>query len=126
MTYQLPGRLPRITETEAEADIVQARLEQLEHDISSNPAPTGSFVEAPAELLFQDTVLKLELLLLAQGDGVIRFLATTGAQTMLPGRIVAALECAGGSKQRYQKSAADSVLGSSITCHVEKRILFRS
>ena len=67
-------------------------LQQLEKRFSRHTTLAQRTLENAAELSFEQSVLIPELLLLAEGNGVIRLFATTSPRTVDPGWIILSIQ----------------------------------
>jgi hypothetical protein len=75
-----------VTQSKAIADIVETELKELAEHLTSHPTATACLCIIQAELLLKHTELETKLLLLSESDCVVRLLAATCADTVLPRR----------------------------------------
>ena len=114
----LPGGVAAVGESEAVNDIVETEFQHLEEDFPGHALAALGFGEEAAEGFFQHAVLVTELLLLAEGDGVIAGFLTATAGSVLAGAEGAAFDGFGGAVDGDSEAAADFVFGPSVTCHI--------
>src|SRR6185369_3216430 len=87
---QLPRFGPRRREPHAVDHVVQAALEQLQQGVAGDAARALGHLEVASELVLEQAVHALDLLLLAQLQGIFRELRP--ALPVLAGRVIAALD----------------------------------
>ena len=107
----------RIGEAEAENDVVEPRLEQLQQRLTGNAALAQRALENAAELPLEQAVLVTKLLLFAERDGVIGLFAAGTFRAVHARRIIFPLERFGRSKERHAIAAADFGFWSGISAH---------
>src|SRR5690606_15938574 len=115
--HELAGSSAGVGKAEAVNDVIEAGFEKLQQDFAGHTTTIRSDVEVTAELALQNTVLKTELLLLGERNGVLRLLAAGPLRAVHAGGIILALKRLGRAKNRHSETAADLGLGTGITSH---------
>src|SRR5690349_3473055 len=120
MRNHLACRSTRGRETKVINDVVQTRLQNLQHLLAGDTtALERLFVNAP-ELLLHQTVVITKLLLLDEAKAVVRHLAA-GLRAVDTGTVVAAFEILRGAEHRDTEAAADANAGTCIASHKNLR-----
>jgi len=116
VTDKLPGGGAGVGKSQMVANVVETRLENLEHLLSGDtPALESAFIDA-AKLAFQQAVVIAQLLLFDQTQGVVGVLAPR-LGTMHTRTVVAPLEVFRGAENGDAEAAADANAGTCITSH---------
>src|SRR5690242_11674185 len=104
---QLARGSPSIRETKVIANVVEARLENLQHLLAGNTTALKSAFIHATELAFEQAVVVAELLLFNQSQTVIGVLAA-GFRAMNAGTVIAAFQIFGGAENRNTETTADA------------------
>src|SRR5436305_849759 len=117
MRNELARPASRVREAEPENNVIKARLEQLQERLAGHTALPQRGLENAAELFLKQAVLVAQLLLLAQGNGVVRLFAPGSLRAVHSRRIIFSLERLRGSKQWHSVAAADFRFRSGVSGH---------
>src|SRR5258706_5156038 len=117
MAHQLPGRSPGIGKTEMITNVIQTRLENLQHLLAGYAtAPQCPLIHAP-ELPLEQPVIIPQFLLFDKAEPVLSMFAP-GLRAVHTGTIITPLQVFRRAKNRDAKPAADTNARTFITSHV--------
>ena len=120
VAHQLAGTATGRAEVEAERDVVEAQLAELEEHLTRDAGLGLGTLEHVAELALEDAIGVLGLLLLGQLHGVLGLLLATTGVAVLAWAVRTALKRLVWAKNRFLEATGNLGFGSAVTCHISK------